>query len=92
MGDPRPRMGLDGRIINTARIGSVQRQKARTFSFAGAGEQAADTSSVEVALSSDDPRTCARELLAQFPFAYLQKVFLNVFSLHRRYQPPKIAG
>jgi hypothetical protein len=92
----RLRMGRDGRIINTARIGSVQQRKDQTSPCmpvgSAADERASVTGSVRVELSKDDPRRCAHELMASFPFEFLEKVFLNVFSLHRRHQSEETAS
>ena len=90
---PRLRVGLDGRVINTARIGSVRRLTARASRpvTAEAGQQPPASHCVAVELPNNDPRRFAHELLARFPFEYLQKVFLNVISLERRQQPQAIA-
>jgi transposase-like protein len=89
---PRLRVGLDGRVIDTASIGSARRLRAQASRLAGAvpaaaeeGRQLPASNSVTVDLPSTDPRVCARRLLERLPFEFLQKVFLNVFSLHRQH-------
>jgi hypothetical protein len=85
---PRLRTGRDGRTINTARIGANRRLTSQACRSSGVvGQQPHEPVSVNVELSSNDPRHCAHKLLEQFPFEYLEKIFLNVLSLHRRHLP-----